>query len=379
MMSTTLRAATKEVVPFLDLIAQHVPLEDELLDVCRRAIRAAAFVGGREVADFELEFSEFVGSSDSVALNSGTDALRFAYMALGVKPGDEVITTPHTFIGTTESITQAGGVVRFVDIDDDTMLIDPRCIESAITSRTVGIVPVHLYGQAADMDPILAVARRHGLWVVEDACQAHGATYKGKSCGAIGDLGAFSFYPGKNLGACGEGGAVTGSDAPRLATVRQIRDHGQARKYYHDFEGYNGRMDAMQAGMLRVKLRHLPRWNESRRGAAALYREALADVDEIRLPGETGCGDHVYHLFVVRADERDRLQAHLSQEGISTGLHYPLPLHLQKAYEGLRLGKGSFPIAERTADTLLSLPMFAEIRPEQVCRVVDAIREFYGR
>jgi dTDP-4-amino-4,6-dideoxygalactose transaminase len=259
------------------------------------------------------------------------------------------------------------------------MTIDPARVEAAITSRTVGIVPVHLYGQSADMDPILAIARRHSLWVVEDACQAHGATYKGRNCGAMGELGAFSFYPGKNLGACGEGGAVTGSDASLMPTVRQIRDHGQLRKYHHDIEGYNGRLDAMQAGMLRVKLRYLSRWNEARRRAAALYRETLADVPEVRLPAEASWGGHVYHLFVIRVDERDTLQAYLAERKITTGLHYPVPLHLQKAYAGLKLGKGSFPVTEQTAETLLSLPMFAELRAEQVTRVADAIREFYGR
>jgi len=299
-------------------------------------------------------------------------------MALGVMPGDEVITTPHTFIATTESITQAGGVIRFVDIDDETMTIDPAQIEAAITSRTVGVVPVHLYGQSADMDPILEIAGRHRLWVVEDACQAHGATYRGRACGALGDLAAFSFYPGKNLGACGEGGAVTGSDARLMATIRQIRDHGQARKYYHDIEGYNGRLDSMQAGMLRVKLRRLAQWNVARRLAASRYREALADIPEIRLPTEASWGQHVYHLFVIRADERDRLRVFLEERNIATGLHYPLPLHLQKAYAGMKLGIGSFPVTERTAETLLSLPIFAELRADQVTRVAEAIREFYG-
>lgn len=379
MTTTATLETSKEAIPFLDLVRQHAPIEDELLDVCRRAIRSAGFVGGAEVSGLESEFAAFVGTKDAVALNSGTDALRFAYVALGVKPGDEVITTPHTFIATTESITQAGGVIRFVDIDERTMTIDPSAIEAAVTSRTVGIVPVHLYGQSADMDPILDTARRHRLWVVEDACQAHGATYKGRSCGAIGDLGAFSFYPGKNLGACGEGGAVTGSSVASMAAVRQLRDHGQAKKYYHDIEGYNGRLDSIQAGMLRVKLRHLAAWNEARRRAAAAYRQALADVPDVRLPEEAGWGDHVYHLFVIRVAERDRLQQHLAARNIATGLHYPLPLHLQKAYAGMKLGKGSFPVTERTAETLLSLPMFAELTAGQVGRVADAIRGFYGR
>jgi dTDP-4-amino-4,6-dideoxygalactose transaminase len=379
MTATNTIPLTQEAIPFLDLVAQHRPLEEELLAVCRRAIRSAAFVGGAEVTGLEHEFAAFIRSGDAVAVNSGTDALRFAYIALGVKTGDEIVTTPHAFIATTESITQAGGVIKFVDVDDETMTLDPARIEAAITSRTVGIVPVHLYGQSADMDSILAIARRHKLWVVEDACQAHGATYKGRNCGAMGELGAFSFYPGKNLGACGEGGAVTGSDASLMATVRQIRDHGQLRKYHHDIEGYNGRFDAMQAGMLRVKLRHLARWNEARRRAAALYREALADVPEVRMPAEAGWGDHVYHLFVIRVAERDKLQAHLAERNIATGLHYPLPLHLQKAYARLKLRKGSFPVTEQTAETLLSLPMFAELRTDQVTSVAEAIREFYGR
>ena len=379
MTSTIAPLAIEEAIPFLDLVAQHRPLEDELLAVCRDAIRSAAFVGGAEVAGLEREFATFVGSADSIAVNSGTDALRFAYLALGIKPGDEVITTPHTFIATTESITQAGGIIKFVDVDSGTMTIDPRLIASAVTSRTVGVVPVHLYGQSADMDPIVAIARQHKLWVVEDACQAHGATYNGRGCGSIGELAAFSFYPGKNLGACGEGGAVTGSDSSLMASVRQLRDHGQATKYYHDIEGYNGRLDSMQAGMLRVKLRHLARWNDARRRAAAVYREGLSGVQEVRLPQEAGWGAHVYHLFVIRVEERDRLQAFLAERRISSGLHYPLPLHLQKAYASMRLGVGSFPVTERTAETLLSLPMFAEIRLDQVERVCDAIREFYDR
>jgi dTDP-4-amino-4,6-dideoxygalactose transaminase len=378
MTASNTQLPTQEAIPFLDLVAQHRALEEELLAVCRRAIRGASFVGGQEIAGFEREFAAFIGCNDCAAVNSGTDALRFACMALGVKPGDEIITTPHTFIATTEAITQAGGVIKFVDIDDETMTIDPARIEAAVTSRTVGIVPVHLYGQSAAMDPILAIARRYKLWVVEDACQAHGATYKGRACGTLGDLAAFSFYPGKNLGACGEGGAVTGSDARLMVTVRQIRDHGQARKYYHDIEGYNGRLDSMQAGMLRVKLRYLAQWNDARRRAATSYREALADIPEIRLPAEANWGRHVYHLFVIRADARDELQAFLSERNISTSLHYPLPLHLQKAYAGMKLGKGSFPVTERTADTLLSLPMFAELRADQVARVAEAIREFYG-
>lgn len=364
-------------VPFLDLVAQHGPLEEELVEVARRAIRTAGFVGGAEVTGFEKEFAAFVGTADCAGVSNGTDALRFAYMAMDLRAGDEVITVPNTFIATTEAITQAGGTIKFVDVTDGTMTMDPAQVEAAITPRTVGIVPVHLYGQTADMDPILEIARRRGLWVIEDAAQAHGARYRGRAAGSLGVMAGFSFYPGKNLGACGEGGAVVGSDPARMAAVRRLREHGQAAKYYHDSEGYNGRLDAIQAGMLRVKLRHLDAWTEARRSAAALYREALADVAELQLPVEASYGRHVYHLFVIQADRRDELQKHLAARGIGTGLHYPLPLHLQKAYAGQGWREGQFPVTEQAARTLLSLPMFAELTEAQIGRVADAVRSFY--
>ncbi|HEX2722428.1 MAG TPA: DegT/DnrJ/EryC1/StrS family aminotransferase [Gemmatimonadaceae bacterium] len=365
-------------IPFLDLISQHRDLEDELVEVFRRALRAAAFVGGAELAGFEREFADFCGVADTAGVASGTDALRFAVMAMAPRPGDEVITVSHTFMGTSEAITQGGATPRFVDIDRESMNIDPAAVEAAISSRTVGIVPVHLYGQPANMDAILAIADRHGLWVIEDACQAHGARYKGRMAGSMGVLGAFSFYPGKNLGACGEGGAVTGSDSARMALVRQYREHGQVRKYYHASEGYNGRLDAIQAAVLRVKLRRLADWTERRRRAAALYREALCDLAEVVLPVEARDCYHVYHLFVVRTGRRDELQAHLTREGIGTGLHYPLPLHLQQAYASRGSGPGALPITEEVAASILSLPMFAEITEEQIERVASALRDFFG-
>ena len=379
MVNPSPRTAAKAdpAVPFLDLVSQHRALEEELVVAFRGAVRSARFVGGPEVAAFEREFASVVGTAEAVGLASGTDALRFAYLAMGVGPGDELITVPNTFIATSETITQAGGTIRFVDIDEATMTLDPAALAAAITPRTVGIVPVHLYGQPADMDPILAVAARHGLWVVEDAAQAHGATYKGRPAGSLGALAAFSFYPGKNLGACGEAGATVGNDRARLDVVRQLREHGQAKKYYHDSEGYNGRLDAIQAAFLRIKLRHLPAWTDGRRRAATWYREALADVAEVHLPTEARYARHSYHLFVIRAERRDALQAHLTQEQIGTGLHYPRPLHLQNAYRGMGLRKGAFPITERTAATCLSLPMFPEITESQVARVADAIRRFY--
>ena len=368
---------TQDGIPFLDLVAQHRPLEEELTAVFRRALRSAAFVGGAEVAAFEEEFARFSGAAECAGVNSGTDALRFAIMAMGIEPGDEVITVSHTFMATTEAITQAGATLRLVDVTDDTMTMDPAALRAAIGPRTVGIVPVHLYGQPADMDPILEIARQHGLWVIEDACQAHGARYRDRTCGSIGAMAAFSFYPGKNLGACGEGGAVTGADAALMNRVRQLREHGQAKKYYHDTEGYNGRLDAIQAGFLRVKLRRLAEWNAGRRRAAALYRAALADIPELRLPVEADYAHHVYHLFVVRTEQRDALQQHLSAQRIGTGLHYPLPLHLQQAYADRGWRRGDLPVTERTADTLLSLPMFAEISEAQIERVADAVRSFF--
>jgi len=364
-------------IPFLDLVAPHRSLEDELVAAFRRALQSASFVGGSEVTAFEQEFATFVTATHAVAVNSGTDALRFAYMALGIRAGDEVLTVPNTFIATTEALTQAGATIRFVDVTPGTLTMDPSAAAAAIGPRTVGIVPVHLYGQPADMDPLLALARQRGLWIVEDAAQAHGAAYRGKPSGTLGSLAAFSFYPGKNLGACGEGGAVVGSDAGHLETVRRLREHGQSRKYYHESEGYNGRLDAIQAAFLRVKLRHLADWNAARQRVAVWYREALGDVSEVRLPVQAPYAAHVWHLFVIEAERRDALQAHLTAHRIGTGLHYPLPLHLQAAYRHLGLGRGAFPVTERAADRILSLPMFPELTQDQVGRVADAIRAFY--
>ena len=366
-----------DAVPFLDLVSPHRVLADELIAVFQSALRTAAFVGGAEVAGFEREFASFTHSKGCVAVNSGTDALRFSYQAMDIRPGDEVITVPNTFIATTEALTQAGATIRFAEVRPDTLTMDPRAVEAAITPRTVGIVPVHLYGQPADMDPILAVASKRGLWVIEDAAQAHGAAYKGRSAGTMGLLAGFSFYPGKNLGALGEAGATVGNDPARLETVRRLREHGQSQKYYHEIEGYNGRLDAIQAAFLRIKLRHLPEWNEGRRRAAAWYREALVGISEVHLPVEASYAQHVYHLFVIQAERRDALQAHLTACKIGTGLHYPLPLHLQTAYRHLGLTRGAFPVTEAAADSILSLPMFPELTEAQVGRVADAIRSFY--
>jgi dTDP-4-amino-4,6-dideoxygalactose transaminase len=309
---------------------------------------------------------------------NGTDALRFAYLALGVTPGkDEIITVAHTFIATAEAITQAGGVVRFVDITEESMTMDPAAAASAVGPRTVGIVPVHLYGQPADLDPLLALARRRRLWLVEDAAQAHGALYRGRRAGALGDLGCFSFYPGKNLGSLGEGGAVTGADPAVMERVRQLREHGQSSKYVHATEGYNGRLHAIQAAFLRIKLRRLDAGNAARRQVALWYGDALRGVGDLRLPIETASAQHVYHLYVVRTAVRDALREYLGQRGIGTGLHYPVPLHLQRAYERLGLKPGALPVTERTAATCLSLPLFPGMSESQVACVADAVRDYF--
>ena len=364
-------------VPFLDLVTPHRALEDRLVTAFRKALRDAAFVGGPEVEAFEKEFAAFSQAPACVGVNSGTDALRFAFIALGLRPGDEVVTVAHTFMATTEAISQAGGTIRFVDIADDSMTLDPDALQGAIGPHTVGVVPVHLYGQPADLDPILDVAAKHRLWVVEDAAQAQGARYKGRRVGTIGRLGCFSFYPGKNLGSLGEGGAVTSADRALLDTVRQLREHGQSQKYVHEREGYNGRLHAIQAAFLRVKLEYLDGWNAQRRRVAQWYRAALADVTDIVLPQEVQYGEHVYHLFVVRTPDRDALRQHLADHAIGTGLHYPVPLHRQRAYAYLGLPEGTLPVTERTAAQCLSLPMFPEMTQEQVGRVAEVVRDFF--
>jgi dTDP-4-amino-4,6-dideoxygalactose transaminase len=363
-------------VPFLDLKPQYRQIETELAPKLCEIMAAGAFIGGPEVEAFEAEFAAFCESPHCVGLNSGTDALRFALMAAGVGPGDEVITVPHTFIATTEAISQAGAVPVFADIDPRTCTLDPGRLEAAVTPKTKAVIPVHLYGQPADMDPILDIARRRRLWVVEDACQAHGARYKGRMAGSMGVVGCFSFYPGKNLGAFGDAGAAVTADEGLARRMRMLRDHGQSRKYVHDIEGYNGRLDAMQAAVLRVKLKRLEDWNQARRANAAHYTHLLADVPGVGIVGEAGHSRSVYHLYVILVEDRDGLQRFLAEKGVGTGLHYPVPLHLQKAYAHRGFKKGDFPASERTAETLLSLPMFAELTREQIEYVADCISEY---
>jgi dTDP-4-amino-4,6-dideoxygalactose transaminase len=387
-------------IPFLDLVTPHVELEQELTQVFQQVIRTAAFIGGPMVENFEKAFADFCGTKHSVAVNSGTDALRFALTAAGVRPGDVVVTVPHTFIATTEAISQAGALPEFVDVDEKTYNMDPErlreyleknCTKDAsgklISHRSkrpvTAIVPVHLYGQMADMDAIMELAERFGLIVVEDACQAHGAEYFSRqqnrwlTAGSIGRAAAFSFYPGKNLGACGEAGAVTTNDAAIAAHIRMIRDHGQAKKYYHDIEGYNGRLDAMQAGFLHVKLNHLAKWTEQRRERAEEYgRLFKAAGYPVEIPFEPSWSRAVYHLYVVRTADREGLMGFLKDNGIGTGIHYPIPLHLQKAYVEFNYARGDFPVTEMAAAEIVSLPMFPTLSSEQQAQVVKQVKSF---
>jgi dTDP-4-amino-4,6-dideoxygalactose transaminase len=366
-------------VPFLDLKVQYRQIEPEVLPMMTQAMQNGAFIGGPQVTGFEEEFAAFCDSRHCIGVGSGTDALRFALMAAGVGPGHEVITVPNTFIATTEAISQAGARPVFVDVDPRTCNMDPAAIKDAVTPRTKAIVPVHLYGQPADMDPILDISARRGLAVIEDACQAHGARYRGQKAGSMGLAGCFSFYPGKNLGAFGEGGAVVTQDEALAAAMRMIRDHGQSQKYYHQIEGYNGRLDAIQAGVLRIKLKRLSAWNESRRRNAALYNRLLADIPGVTLPTEADFAQSVYHLYVIHTERRDELQRFLADRGIATGLHYPQPLHLQAAYSHFGHQKGDFPISESSAARLLSLPMYPELTREQIDYVVDTIKAFFEK
>jgi len=375
-------------VPFLDLKTQYKQIEHEVVPMITEAMTNGAFIGGPQVEGFENEFAAFCDSSYCAGVNSGTDALRFALMATGVGAGDAVVTVPNTFIATTEAISQVGATPVFVDIDEKTYNMDPQKLEDCLNNRYAhgsvrsahgpkAVIPVHLYGQPADMDPILEIAKKHNLMVIEDACQAHGALYKDKKAGSFGHVGCFSFYPGKNLGAYGEGGAIVTQDQGIADTIRMIRDHGQAKKYFHTMEGYNGRLDAIQAGVLRIKLKRLADWNSRRHDNAEYYHELLSELDGLALPTEASFARSVYHLYVVLADDRDGLQKHLGEKGIGTGLHYPLPLHLQKAYAHLDYKEGDFPVTEAAAERLLSLPMFPELTREQIEYVADTIKQFF--
>jgi dTDP-4-amino-4,6-dideoxygalactose transaminase len=362
-------------IPLVDLKAQYLSIKDEMDAAIQRVVDSTSFIMGPDVRAFEEEFADFCGIQHVVGVDSGTAALHLAFLACDIGPGDEVITTPHTFIATIGMLGSVGAKPVFVDIDPQTYNIDPTRIEAAITERTKAIMPVHLYGQPAEMDPILEIVDRHGLKLIEDAAQAHGAEYKGRRAGGMSHVAIFSFYPGKNLGAYGDAGAVVTDDGEIAEKVRLLRNHGRRDKYEHLMQGFNYRIDTLQAAILRAKLAHLEEWNEARRRHAATYRELLNDLDLV-LPYEPEHVRPVYHLFVVRLQERDALREHLKAKGISTGIHYPIPLHLQPAYRHLGYKEGDFPITEECARQVLSLPMYPELTRAQMEKVVQAIKEF---
>jgi len=361
-------------VPFLDLKAHHDSMRGELETAIREVMDSNAFAGGPFVAKFEQDFATYCGVADAIGVGNGTDALWLSMLALGIGAGDEVITVPMTFMATAEAISYSGAKPVFVDIDERTYTLDPDLLERAISPRTKAIIPVHLFGQAADMDAILEIARRRGLPVIEDACQAHGAEYRGRKTGSIGTAGCFSFYPGKNLGALGEAGAVVTNNEELRNKIQMLRDHGQAKKYHHALIGWNARMDGIQGAALRVKLKHLDRANQARRANARFYDQHLAEVEEVILPTEAEYARHVYHLYVVRVQDRERVLQAMANRGIACGIHYPIPVHLQEAYRFLGHRKGSFPVAERCAEEFLSLPMYPELTTTQLGAVVHELK-----
>ncbi len=366
--------AEMEKVPFIDLPAQFRSLQSEINDALSGIFSTAGFILGPAVREFENEFANYLGVKECVSLHSGTAALHLALIACGIGPGDEVITAANSFVATAEGIEFSGAKTVLVDVVPETYNLNPELLESKITKNTKAIIPVHLYGQPADMDDINAIARKHGLRVIEDACQAHGATYRGKRVGTIGDIGCFSFYPGKNLGAAGEGGAIV-SNSPELAErVRLLRDHGSRKKYEHEIVGHNFRLDTIQAAVLRIKLKHLDNWNAARKRAAAFYTSKLSAKENLILPETKSDRDHVFHLYVVRSESRAKLLESLNANNIQAGIHYPTPIHLQKAFSHLGYKAGDFPISEKHCATVLSLPMFAELteaQQELVCKIIE--------
>ncbi len=361
------------MVPFVDLKAQYISIKAEIDAAVLGVFESTQFVLGKEVAAFEELFAAYAQTSQVMGVNTGTSALHLSLLAAGIGKGDEVITTPFTFIATVSAIDYTGATPVFVDIDPVSFTIDPAKIEAAITPRTKAILPVHLYGQPADMDPIMEIAKRHGLVVIEDAAQAHGAEYKGRRVGSIGDLGCFSFYPGKNLGAYGEGGAVTTNNPEFARTVRMLRDWGAERKYYHDLKGYNYRLEGVQGAVLKVKMKYIEDWTEARRAIAARYEAALAGTS-VRTPAAAPDCRHVYHIYAIRDAQRDTLQTYLHDHGVSTGIHYPIPVHLQRAFAELGHKEGDFPHSEAAAREVLSLPMYPELPPDQQDIVIAALK-----
>jgi dTDP-4-amino-4,6-dideoxygalactose transaminase len=362
-------------VPFLDLNAHHAALRGELDRAVREVIDSSAFAGGPFVEKFEADFASYCGCQHAIGVGSGTEALWLSLLACGVGPGDEVITVPSTFMATAEAITYCGARPVFVDVDDRTYTMDPAGLEEAVGSRTKAIIPVHLFGQSADMDPILEFAREHDLLVIEDAAQAHGAKYKGRKVGTLGHAGCFSFYPGKNLGAFGEAGAVVTDNLELQEKIRVLRDHGQVRKYHHTMVGWNCRMDGIQAAVLSVKLQHLESGNSLRRAHALQYDEMFDGMDEVVTPFAAPYAQHVYHIYAIRVQERDEVMWLLQEKGIQCGVHYPIPVHLQKAYRSLGYTAGALPMSERTALEFISLPMFPELTEAQVQTVALGVKE----
>lgn len=366
-------------VPFLDLKLQYESIRTEIDEAIKRVIEETAFAGGPFVEQFERDFAAYCHCKYAVAVGSGTEALWIPLVVLGIGPGDEVITVPNTFIATAEAISFCGATPVFVDVEPHTYTMDPSLVESAITPKTRAIIPVHLFGQMADMDPIIAIAEKYGLSVIEDSCQAHGARYKGdRRAGSMGDAGAFSFYPGKNLGAYGEGGAIVTNNEDLAHTMKMFRDHGQTVKYQHAMVGWNARMDGIQGAILSAKLKYLPSWNEARRRKARLYHDLLAGTDGIVPPREADYAHHVYHIYAIRTQYRDDLLKGLAEKEIYCGIHYPVPVHLQDAYGNLGLKRGSFPVAEQCCNEVLSLPMCPELTDTQIEYVAGAINEITG-
>ncbi len=364
------------MIPVIDLKVQHEALAAEIMEVLSGIVAAGAFVGGPQLEAFEREWAAFCGADHAIGVGSGTDAVRFALMGTGVGAGDEVVTVPFTFVATLEAILQAGAKPILVDVDPGTYTLDPGRLEAAITPKTRALLPVHLYGQPADMEALQQIADRRGLLLLEDASQAHGATCRGRTAGSLGRAAAFSFYPAKNMGACGEAGAVTTSDPEVARKVRMLREHGQSSKNAHDFPGFNAKMDAIQAAVLRIKLKRLPQWNEARRAVASVYDRLLADVPGLILPRQAGFARSVYHLYVVRTARRDELQEHLKAHGIATGVHYPVPLHFQKAFAYLGYSRGDFPVSEKLAEEVLSLPIYPELPLDSVEYICSRVRDF---
>jgi len=364
-------------VPFVDLKRQYNLIKEEIESKVKEVLESGQYILGKEVESFEKEFAKYCKVRYAVGVASGTDALVISLKALGIRPSDEVITVPNTFIATVDAIVRNCAKPVFVDIDPETYNIDVTKIKEKITENTKAIIPVHLYGQPADMDPIRDIAEENNLFVIEDACQSHGAEYKGKKTGSLGDVACFSFYPTKNLGAYGDGGIIVTNNEELAEKIRMIRNYGQSKKYHHDFIGHNSRLDEIQAAILRVKLKYLDEWNQKRRRNAKKYNEFLEELEDIKTPIEKNFAKHVYHLYVIKCKNRDGLKEYLESKGILTGLHYPVPIHFQKAYTWLGYAENSFPVAEKTAREILSLPMFPELTEEEIAYVCDKIKEYY--